>query len=459
MKILYLIHEFYPAHHGGSEKFILQLAQRVQAQGHQVKIITYDKDNRRPIPIESTVVHWHRQCKKVVMAALRRTGMLALWRKHTIPKFEPIQWYEEVYAGVPVLGFRAAQLDQTNFHLADPHLTAFAEALLQREAPDLIHAGYLLRTAEFIYAAQRLRIPYVITLTSFWLICPKHILVNEKRQVCAGPRGGAECLSACPTYSRERLTARYADMQRIFDQAGAVIAPSHYLAQIFQREISNLPLTYIPYGMDCQRLPVNQRVYPTGQPLVFFFGGRVDPEKGLDLLLTAFKRLASLHIRLQLYGDGTLRTRVEQAARADSRITYGGVYAHDEVGALLKQVDVVVIPSLWHENLPLIMQEAQAAGVPTLVSDVGGMTECVTDGLNGFTFRMGDVADLQRKMQMIIDQPQLLNQIKENIRNPKPGQYRVTSLAEEATLYLQEYQRILGQSSCVAPESSKSRRK
>ncbi len=449
MKILYLIHEFYPAHHGGSEKFILQLAQRMQAAGHQVKIITYDKHNRQPRPTPSTVARWYKRLKTLVATVLRGTGLLGLWAKGATAKLEPIQCYEEIYEGVPVLGFRAAQLDQTHFQLTDPNLTAFAEALLQREAPDLIHAGYVLRNGELIYAAQRLGIPYLITLTSFWLICPKHILVNEKGQVCAGPRGGAECRIACLSYSQERIRTRYANMLSILEQASAVIAPSHYLAQIFQREIDNLQLTYIPYGIDCQRLPFNQRVYPTGQPLVFFFGGRLYPEKGIELLLNAFKRLSTQQIRLQIYGDGNLRATVQKAAQADSRITYGGVYTHDQIGELLNQVDVVLIPSLWPENLPLIMQEAQAAGVPALVADVDGMTECITDGVNGFTFRMGDGDDLQRKMQMIIDQPALLNGIKENLLNPNPRQYRVTTLAEEAALYCQEYQKILGHSAAA----------
>ena len=132
--------------------------------------------------------------------------------------------------------------------------------------------------------------------------------------------------------------------------------------------------------------------------------------------------------------------------QSDRRISFGGLYTNTQLGKLLSQVDVVVVPSTWHENLPLIMQEAQTCGVPTLVADVGGMTECVTDGVNGFTFRVGDVADLQAKMQMIIDQPEILNEIKENIRNPKPGQYRVTSLEEEAKLYLEQYERIVRKS-------------
>lgn len=84
--------------------------------------------------------------------------------------------------------------------------------------------------------------------------------------------------------------------------------------------------------------------------------------------------------------------------------------------------------------------------MPTLVSDVDGMTECVTEEVNGFTFRVGDVADLQRKMQMIIDQPEILNAIRENLRNPQPGQYRVTSVKEEAAQYLAQYKRILATS-------------
>lgn len=443
MKILYLIHKFYPTHHGGSEKFVLQLAQQMQALGHQVKVVTVDLDNRGLFSTTLPSVKKYQRLRMLMVAILRRTRVLNLLYRLLNDKSDPIQCYEKLYQGVPVIGFGSKRIANNGFHLRDPNLTLFAEALLQREAPDLIHGAYLLRNAEFIYAAQRLQIPYLITLTSFWLICPKHILINEKRQACEGPRRGVECLRACPTYNHEQLTTRYADMARILDHAGAIIAPSHYLAEIFQREINHLSLTYIPYGIDRQRLPFNQRVYSTGQPLVFFFGGRLEPEKGIELLLTAMQRLASPHIRLLIYGDGKLHSLVQKVAQVDARIIYGGVYMHEQVGALLSQIDVVVIPSLWPENLPLIMQEAQATGVPTLVSGVGGMTECVTDGVNGFTFRMGDVADLHRKLQMIIDQPEILNQIKENMRNPKPGQYRVTALEEAANAYLQEYQKIV----------------
>jgi glycosyltransferase involved in cell wall biosynthesis len=88
------------------------------------------------------------------------------------------------------------------------------------------------------------------------------------------------------------------------------------------------------------------------------------------------------------------------------------------------------------------MLEALAHGVPVLASDVAGITECVTDGVNGFTFRAGDVADLQAKLQMICEHPECLYEIRENIRHPRPSQYRVMSHTETADAYINLYQQV-----------------
>jgi glycosyltransferase involved in cell wall biosynthesis len=236
---------------------------------------------------------------------------------------------------------------------------------------------------------------------------------------------------------------------RLLQGAATVVAPSHFLAEKIQAEFGPLPITIIPYGIDVDRLNPQVRRYPAPTPLVFFFAGALLETKGVHLLLHAFQALTSSHVRLRIYGSGPLATAVQAATQRDQRITYGGVYQMEQLPALLHQADVVIVPSAWHENMPLIMQEAQACGVPTLVSDVGGMTECVTDGVNGFTFRVGDVEDLRHKLQMIVDQPELLNGIKENMRNPKPGQYRVTTLAQEAAMYLEQYERILAKAQQV----------
>lgn len=443
MKILYLVHEFYPAHRGGTEKFILQLAQQMQALGHQVKVVTYDNDNRQTLAPPSRLARQKQSFTRRLVEQVSHTILKAWWHRFRNLAPDPMQAYTDVYENIPVIGFRSRRITQKSLALANPHLTEFATHLLQQEAPDLIHVGYLRHTAEFLHVAQQMQIPYLITLTSYWLLCPQHILVTEGGALCNGPRGGEACKRACPRLAYQELPARLVMAQQLLAHASAVIAPSHYLKRLYQRELGAMDPTYIPYGMDLQNLPFNSRRVTKGETLTFFFAGRLVPEKGLLLLLTAFRRLPSPHIRLEVYGMGSLAEVVAEAAQADPRIHYAGVYANAQAGYLLQQADVVVVPSIWHENLPLIMQEAQACGVPTLVSDVGGMTECVTDGINGFTFRMGDVDDLQQKMQRIIDQPEILNHIKENMRNPKPGQFRVTSLDEETNMYLAQYENIL----------------
>lgn len=445
MKILYLVHQFYPNAGWGTEKFVLQLAQRMQMAGHTVKVITYDLQPARPSGA-STPLRYLPRCASFIRTLTQkmRTGLRLV--KRTIRKhiLGNIVSREYSYDGIPVIALRQRiPPPLATQRMDDPSLTVFAQTLFQREQPDLLHVGHAMRMAEFVQVASALGIPYLLSLTDYWLICPAYILLNDRGELCDGPQGGKVCRSACPSIDRTLLAQRPSQAQQLLSGAAQVIAPSQSLAQKMHAEFGGSAIRIIPYGMDQQHLAMNTRHYPTGEPLTFFYAGHLKEHKGIHLLLAAFQRLPAQQIHLQVYGHGPLEQAVRQQMQSDPRIRFGGLYTNTQLGNLLSQVDVVVVPSTWHENLPLIMQEAQACGVPTLVSDVGGMTECVTDGVNGFTFRVGDVADLQAKMQMIIDQPELLNEIKENIRNPKPGQYRVPSLEEETTLYLEEYAKII----------------
>ena len=442
MKVLYLVHQFYPKAYTGTEKFILQLAQSCQYSGHAVTVVTYDLPQAKDLPASPNRL----SIKQRVKALLQKVGLDPAHLRMLLAQLLPnrISVKEYIHQGVPVLSFsHQRRATSTNPQSGDPTLLSFVRQVLLREKPDLIHAGHTLRVAEFLTVAVELGIPYLLTLTDFWVICPNCKLINEKEQICHGPRRGEACKSDCPTFRPKRIMQRLEQMARLLEQAAQVVAPSFFLAKKVEAEFGSLGLKVIPYGIDTHGLQPNTRRYPTAEPLVFLFAGALLETKGIAFLLEAFHRLPGRNARLEIYGTGAMSARVQQAAQADPCISYHGLYQTDQLSALLNRVDVVVVPSIWHENMPLIMQEAQACGVPTLVSDVGGMTECVTDGVNGLTFRVGDVADLQQKMQMIIDQPEILNRIKENMRNPKPGQYRVTSLEEEARLYLAQYGQIL----------------
>ncbi len=84
-----------------------------------------------------------------------------------------------------------------------------------------------------------------------------------------------------------------------------------------------------------------------------------------------------------------------------------GSYERDRIPALMAAVDWVVVPSIWWENAPLVIQEALQHRRPLIVSGIGGMAEMVKDGVTGLHAQPGDASDLARVMRRAIDEPSL----------------------------------------------------
>ena len=89
----------------------------------------------------------------------------------------------------------------------------------------------------------------------------------------------------------------------------------------------------------------------------------------------------------------------------------GGALTREAVARELGASDLVVVPSLWYENSPLVILEARAVGTPLLVSDQGGMAELVEVGRTGWHFKMGDVGDLARMLGELCAEPARLRSL------------------------------------------------
>jgi glycosyltransferase involved in cell wall biosynthesis len=81
----------------------------------------------------------------------------------------------------------------------------------------------------------------------------------------------------------------------------------------------------------------------------------------------------------------------------------------------MAEIDVLVVPSIWHENSPLTIHEAFLAKTPVIASNIGGMAELIQDEVNGLLFKVGDVADLREKITMIVQHPDLISKLSANI--------------------------------------------
>lgn len=413
MKILYLVHQFFPDHYTGTEKVVLNLATMMQKRGHRVKVVTYS--------LEGPGSFDHR--------------------------IGGILYKEFVYKGIPVLALRHPETPiDVDSSFDDAPLSDIASELIQREAPDVAHVVHGMRQTELVWALMGLGIPYVMTLTDYFLLCPKVNLITSANDLCEGPEQGSRCARSCAELETEYIAGRLESAQTMLSGAGLVASPSRFLAGLFNREFKDLDIRIIRHGLNYGDLKASGRQNggPSDRAVVNFgYAGSLNPHKGVHLLIEAFQDAASDRACLKIYGSGpdvAYFASLKKLAGNDRRIQFCGVYSSDRLGEMLGGLDAVVIPSLCYESYSLILHEAMACGVPVIASDVGGLGERLEDGVDGFLFRMGDGEGLASLIRKIAEDPEVLGQWKGSL-----GGSEVPGMEEEAYAYDRAY-RILVES-------------
>lgn len=140
------------------------------------------------------------------------------------------------------------------------------------------------------------------------------------------------------------------------------------------------------------------------------FVGRMDPVKGVPVLLRAFAAVAPdyAEARLDLVGDGPAMASFREMAAAtgvSDRIRFLGYRTQDEVADHLEEADVLVLPS-FAEGVPVVLMEAMASRIPVIASRVAGVAELVEDGASGFVLPPGDDQALAAALRTLFDAPE-----------------------------------------------------
>ena len=302
---------------------------------------------------------------------------------------------------------------------------AFRE-YVKKVNPDIVHVGHLshLSTNIIPIIREEFGLPVIYTIHDFWLFCFRGQLMTPRLNICSGP-GTEECFSCArqmfkDTVTEDDVQAYQSHMQHVIGSVDIFLSPSWYLKRFFEENgVPETKVHYSRYGFKTGPIRYRQRTYHPSSKIRFGFMGRIIPVKGIHLLLKAFGRFPSTtNTKLVIFGEtGPLHKYLSQYA--NEHVTVKGGYKNWEIDAVLEQMDFLVVPSTWYENSPLVIQEAFLAGIPVVTSDIGGMAELVTDGVNGLTFRVGDVDDLYVKMRMVLDNPAILNSLR-----PDPASVR-----------------------------------
>ena len=290
----------------------------------------------------------------------------------------------------------------------------FAE-LLDRLQPDIVHVGHLnhLSTSLLVEASSR-EIPIVYTLHDYWVMCPRgqfmQTLPEDPHNLWAACDGQEDRKCAERCYSRyfsgapeehaldmsywtQWVGRRMSHMREMTELVDVFVAPARYLLERYRNDFG-LPaakLKYLDYGFDQKRSEGRSRA--SGEPMTFGYIGTHIPAKGIHDLIRAFG---------QLRGDAILRiwgrhrgqdTEALKALARDlpdglvDRVEWMPEYRNqDIVRDVFDKVDAIVVLSVWVENSPLVIHEAQQARVPIITANAGGMGEYVEHEVNGLLF-------------------------------------------------------------------------
>jgi glycosyltransferase involved in cell wall biosynthesis len=149
------------------------------------------------------------------------------------------------------------------------------------------------------------------------------------------------------------------------------------------------------------------------------FVGRLSPEKGVGVLLEAFRSLP--HLRLKIIGSGPEEDILR--ANAPSNVLFTGQLSRDEVSRALSESQIMIVPSLWYEGFPMTIVEAFAAQLPVVASDIGSLGEIVEPGQNGQLFPVGDHVALAGIVKALMQDPETVKRLGATARRQYETRY------------------------------------
>jgi len=359
---------------------------------------------------------------------------------------------------------------------------------LDRERPDVVHFQHVVKLGTGLIAeAKRRGIPTVYTAHDYYACCHRYTLLRPDLQRCeqlGDPKACARCDLALAVLNEveelgdyqmgafedqlsekvsQRVTAILAgetkgtgftkaeiqpvvrtrtelDEQRSrdFAELDLVLAPTLFLKErLVEGGLEAEKIQHLPYGIETTALeavakksPVKRTTKQKSALRIGYFGG-YSKHKGVHVLLEAFGKLQR-PAQLSLHGVGSDRVYVEslRATAKEVGAEWCGPYASSELPALLATADLVVVPSLWVENYPIVIREALAAGRPVLTSRVGALPESVRDGVDGLLFEPGDSEQLAALLDRCASEAGLLQSLAKAIEPVHSMEAQVAELED-----------------------------
>jgi glycosyltransferase involved in cell wall biosynthesis len=305
---------------------------------------------------------------------------------------------------------------------------------LRRTSPDAVFLHHYVHLGIEILREIKRTLPkcrLVLTLHEYIAICNRNgqMVKNNTKKLCY--RETVEDCSTCfPEHSPQDFWLRKHYIQKHFEYADRFVAPSHFLRN-----------RYVDWGVPKEYLCVIEN----GQPPAtmhqdelnernsrgrFGFFGQLTEYKGADILLQALHMIpkefrarmsveihgANLESQGQWFQD--LIETLRRPLIVEGSLRWVGAYEQVELGRRMSKIDWVLVPSIWWENSPMVIQEAFSNRRPVICAGIGGMAEKVRDDIDGLHFEVRNPLDLAETLMRAASESGLWQRLQANINQP-----------------------------------------
>ena len=328
--------------------------------------------------------------------------------------------------------------------------TAAFRRFLNDFRPDVVHFHHLLyHSLDFPQAARDFGAATLLTVHDLWFDCPVVQRVDFRGALCTKAPGRI-CLACVWNGRRVNVVPRetirrlaesnvsslldivptvddledwISRSQTCLDAVDTVITPSNFVRDnLAEHGLTHPRFVLLDNGL---RPPGARLEADTPDGVLRFGFLGTHPLKGTQVAIDAFHKLTDVPgVRLLCYGGGL----DSPIGDLPPNIVNQGRFDPADIEAVYASFDVLIVPSTWWENAPIVIREAFGRGKPVIASDLGGMAESVRDGVDGLLFPVGDSDALAACVCRLADEPGLLDRLRASIRPPVPLETHVADL-------------------------------
>jgi glycosyltransferase involved in cell wall biosynthesis len=426
MRILQVSHGLPPQEKAGVENYTFYLSSALARLGHSVTIFCREENPEK---------------EEFSIREERLDGLLIIRVVNNLKKInDPKVYYENQY------------------------FDKIFKNVLETQKPQIVHFQHFIAlSANLINLAKDLGFPTLLSIHDFFILCHRIHLIDRENRVCPGPLYGLNCYFCLGDYFPPRALVRrtelllklkdllpfpwikwtkrffipprlislegyevfhrYRYMFEVLKRVDQILVPSEFVLKMYLKYYKKFRKKMRRMTWGIQPVKPSLKTEVNEKRIRFCYYGSILPHKGVHLLIESLRRLPRGKLLLTLFGDKTGWNAGYYQELYESSdglpVEFKSSFDRSLLSEVLKNQDVVVLPSLCPETFSFVIREANAMGIPVIGSRIGAIPEAIRDGVNGFLFKPGDVRELTECMSKFIESPRLIYEMRRNMKRQK----------------------------------------